>query len=141
MLFRSHILLGRLCLPWWRSLVIFLNSRMRSPSWFLWYVFNVRFAVGVVLNPPITLPHILLLQSTPIVLAPFDTIPTRLLFQPRRSLSTTLGGPVNALAVAAQVQLEVAQVAGPRLDRDIWAYLHLVGSFQFHSFVKLIESC
>ena len=41
-------------------------------------------------------------------------------------MSATLGGPVNALAVAAQAQLEVAQVVGPRLDRDIQAYLHLV---------------
>ena len=84
------------------------------------------FAAGVVLNPPTILHLVLLLWSTPIVLILFDTIPTRLRFQPRRSLSTTLGGPVNALAVTAQAQLEVAQVVGPRLDCDIQAYLHLV---------------
>ena len=49
--------------------------------------------------------------------------------------------PVNALAVAAQAQLEVAQVVGPRLDRDIQAYLHLVGSSRLHIVAKLIESC
>ena len=114
---------------------------MQFPSWSLRYVFNVLFAAGVVLNPPITLHCILLLQSTPIVLGPFDTIPTQLLSQLRRSLSTTLGGPVNALAVAARAQLEVAQVVGPRLDRDIWSYLDLVGSSQLHNVVKLIESC
>ena len=93
--------------------MIFPNSRTQFPSWFLWYVFNVLFAAGVVLNPRTTLLCVFLLQSTPIVLVPFATIPTRLLFQPRRSLSATLGGPVNALAVAAQAQLEVAQVVGP----------------------------
>ena len=121
--------------------MLFRSLRMRFPSWFLQYVFNVLFAVGVVLNPPITLHRVLLLRSTPIVLGPFVTIHTQLRFQPRRSLSATLGGPVNALAVAAQAQLEVAQVVGPRLDCDIQAYLHLVGSSRFHSVVKLIESC
>ena len=114
---------------------------MQSPLWFLWYVFNGLFAVGVIPNPLITLHLVLLLQSTPIVLAPFNTIPTQLQFQPRRSLSATLGGPVNALAIAAQAQLEVVQVVGPRLDCDIQAYLHLVGSSQLHIIVKLIESC
>ena len=106
---------------------------MRFPSWFLRYDFNVLFAAGVFLNPPINLHRILLLWSTPIMLVPFDTIPTRLRFQPRRSLSTTLGGPVNAFTVAVQAQLEVAQVVDPRLDRDIRSYLDLVGSSQLHN--------
>ena len=97
------------------------------------------FEVGVVLNPPIILHLILLLQSTPIVLALFDTIPTCLQFQPRRSLSTTLGGPINALAVAAQAQLEVVQVVGPRLDCDIQAYLHLVRDLHIHLGLQLIS--
>ena len=121
--------------------MIFLNWRMQFPSWSLRYVFNVLFAAGVVLNPPIILHCVLLLLSIPIMLVPFDTIPIQLQFQPRRSLSTTLGAPVNALTVAARAQLEVAQVVGPRLDRDIRSYLDLVGSFQLHNVVKLIESC
>ena len=119
--------------------MIFLNLRMRFPSWFLWYVFNMLFAAGVVLNPPITLHRILLLLSTPIVLVLSDTIPTRLRFQLRRSLPTTLEGPVNALAVAAQAQLEVAQVVGPRLDRDIQAYLHLVRDLHIPLELRLIS--
>ena len=112
---------------------------MRSPFWFLQYVFNVLFAAGVVLNPPIILHLLLLLRSTPIVLVLFDTIPTRLRFQPRRSLSATLGGPVNALAIAAQAQLEVAQVVGPRLDHDIQAYLHLVRDLHIPLELRLIS--
>ena len=111
---------------------------MQSPLWFLRYVFNVLFAAGVILNPPITLHLILLLRCTPIVLVPFDTIPTRLQFQPR-SLSATLGGPVNALAVAAQAQLEVAQVVGPQLERDIQAYLHLVRDLRIPLELRLIS--
>ena len=110
--------------------MVFQNSRMLSPSWFLQYVFNMLFAAGVVLNPPITLLLIHLLLSTPIVMVQFITTPPCLLFQPR-SLSTTLGGPVNTLAVTAQAQLEVAQAVGPRLDHDIQAYLHLVRSVTF----------
>ena len=52
-----------------------------------------------------------------------DTIHILLWFLQPRSLSTTPGGPVNALVVAAQSQLQVAQAVGPQLDHDIQAYL------------------
>ena len=92
-----------------------------------WYVFNVLFEVGVVLNPLIILLLICLHQSIPIVLVLSAIIHIPLLFWQPRSLSTTPGGPVNALVVTAQSQLQVAQAVGPQLDRDIQAYLLLVG--------------
>ena len=127
MMWSSKVLITRLLppTPWWRFLTIFLVWRVLSQSLFQRYVFNTLFKVGVVLSPSIIL--LLVLLSNLLASCWFSAITHTLLwFQQPRSLSATPGGPVNALVVIAQSQLQVAQAVGPRLDRDIQAYLQLV---------------
>ena len=100
-------------IPWSLFLTILQVLRMWSLSLFQWYIFNALFKVGVILNPPIILLLVRLLQSTPIILVLFATIPITLLFWQPRSLLAIPGGPVNAFIVAAQSQLQVVQAVGP----------------------------
>ena len=104
-----------------------LEELLPSPSHLQWYVVNMQFRVRVVLIQIIVLLLSHHLLPTLIILGLLTITHIIRLNQLARNLLIDSMGPVAALTVAVQNQLQVAQAVGPQLDRDIQAYLQLVG--------------